>query len=75
MPNNLEEHIRIAQSSQEYTYAYDFSSIELGIFSPGVLDTVGSLFDYFLPTIGIGSSEFNAPGFQYADMLISQHNV
>ena len=67
--------LRMAQFSGESTYVYYAISIELGIFFPHALDSVGSLFYYFLPTICVTSSELAGAPFQHADVLVRQHNV
>ena len=74
LASKLEEHIRSTWFSWEYTYACNLPSIELKIFSPGILDLVSSLFNYFLLMICVGSLELCDLLFQHAYMVVSQPN-
>jgi len=58
----------------EFTYTNDSTPIKLCILCPGALDMVGSLFDYILPAIWVGSSKLRDVPFQHADALIYQRD-
>jgi len=68
------KYVRRAQSSRGFMYIDCSLSIELCIFLPSFLDVVGSLFDYFLPTICICMFELGGAPFQHAHVFICEHN-
>ena len=68
------KYVRRARFSREFTYIDCSISIELCIFSPSFLDVVGSLFDYFLPTICVCVFELGGAPFQHAHVFICEHN-
>jgi len=48
--------------------------MELYIFCPGALYMVGSLSDYFLPMLRVGTSELGDAPIQHDDMMVCQRN-
>ena len=66
--------MRIAQFSEEFTYAYHGISIELYIFSPGFLNIVGSFFNHFPLNFWGGFSKTSEIPVQHADDPARQCN-